>query len=311
MAKRVRVTPTRRDEFDEDTRYERHVMDVLFDAMASFEGREVQGSRVDLRKPGAVIVEASGGISLRRDPRPDMVALLRPLVAGAAFKTIDHVVELAKEVRCGPSGRLFFTAKIRFVGASEFALPPPLDGDSAMAQRVARLYVALQDVRHSVVHRRVGHHPDGTVVPYDEGGGSLSPVTPQELDALVHLASGIAAAVVNGTVDERQSNALRWHLDQLARLHRLGSLNAERHQATPRPILALLNVEGGRLFPDVEAVSSYVAKAAPSSFTPVTFRSEEGFSVTTTLRVLPDATEGFLPDSPPAWVDRVTFPHEG
>ena len=84
------LTPTRRDEFDEDTGYERSVLDSLFEAKAQTEGREIEGAYVDLRGPSTVIADA-GVVRLGAADAPRTLPSADPFVAGCAAGAGQHV----------------------------------------------------------------------------------------------------------------------------------------------------------------------------------------------------------------------------
>ena len=306
------LTPTRRDEFDEDTGYERSVLDGLFEAKAQTQSREIEGIYVDLRGTSTVIAE-TGGASLGGSRRTADVALLRPLAFGAAFKVLDLVVELAHEQVYGPLNRITFNKKMTFVAASGFALPQPFDHDRALAQRAGRLYTALEDGRHSVAHRRLAVGLGGSVIPTDQQGNPCRPITPVEVDALAYLSSGLADAIVAGVMQGEQAlNALYWHVDRLGGVHKLPNLGAEEHRPVTRPILANLARQGERLLPDVNRVRAFAESQGEHAqgFAQVCFESADGWSVTTTLRRVPAVCEAFVPDAPPLWVDEVLTPEK-
>jgi hypothetical protein len=142
-------------DFAEDTDLERFALDRL------------GPHRVRLGEPGAVyhdeanpkgggrgmsivvgIADSLGGAS-----REELRESLRPLGFAAAYKVLDMLVEHVLKAN-GATALRRFDQKTTALAQRPAALPVPLDCRPDLWDRLARVYVALQDARPAVTHRR-------------------------------------------------------------------------------------------------------------------------------------------------------------
>lgn len=120
-----------------------------------------------------------------------------------------------------------------------------MDGHLEWWDRISRLYVAFEQHRHAVVHRRVIVAVDGSLTGHDSAGGPLRPVSLGEQDAWLRLAFALADVVAAGCTDARTINGINWALDQLVSVHGLRELEAVGPPETITEVVDDLGFLGG------------------------------------------------------------------
>jgi hypothetical protein len=222
-----------RHDFRDDTPYERLVLETIVDPNkappgAVFATNDIRGTGPKSFGRGMHVSAGSGAVE-------SFAARFRPLAFGAAYKILDLMVEMTMRLNgepC-PGGRWTFTQKIAFIGRGTPAhLPSSLDLAPDLWLRTTRLYVAFEEHRHSVVHRRTRVEANGDVTGSDRAGHPLAPVSVLEQDALSRLAAALAVALIQANASQRQLNMIGWSLDALQRHHGCGVLGATPPPAT-------------------------------------------------------------------------------
>ena len=234
-----------RHEFDDDTGYERLVLERILEPTDPPPGLRVATD--DIRGGGPVSMGRQTYDSLCADVLERFAAQFRPLAFGAAYKILDFAVEMTMQLNgIQPAGGRGwpFSTKVAFAASSApTLLPAPLDTAREYWIRAARLYVGLEEYRHALMHRRTHVAPNGDLAGTDRVGAALSQIAVAELDALSRFATLLADALIHGTADKRQLNAMAWQLDLLEALHRCGLLGAAQPPAAIRVVID--NVDAG------------------------------------------------------------------
>jgi hypothetical protein len=244
--------PTSLTEFEDDTAFERYVLDRATPLMP--------------KSPGTSVIELgefnSAGVSVGVQPAMVRVGLtdsggsagdqltaddIRPLIFGAAWKVLDQLIELALE-QAGVSHDRKLDYSIKFkVGeaANGNVMPvPPFDGRSDLWLPVIMTYASTEVLRNSLTHRRlIVDQATGDIngVPRP-GEPAPAALTVAEQSAFCRVAVGAAEAVVNGQLPARRADQLSWTLDQLTSHHGQPSFGASAAQGVipavivrPRP----------------------------------------------------------------------------
>lgn len=101
--------------------------------------------------------------------------------------------------------------------------------------RLLGSYTGLEEVRHSLVHRRASLNEGGVLVGTDRQGKTLPEMTQGEQFAFCRAVSCMLQALDQRTLAGRDRNELLFQFDQLCRWHRLPTTGAyERIYPTPQ-----------------------------------------------------------------------------
>jgi len=223
--------PTTIAELEDDTAFERFVLDRAFPLMPSSEGA---ASTIDLGTLGSIsasvtpqTAQATVAVSMTDHigaPTGLPINAVRPLIFGAAWKVLDLLVELALELAGVPhsyGNRYTIDQKARLAASGGVPQLPPLDNDAAAWARIMLLYMATKDLRHSLVHRQIVVDPrDGTMSPMPAPGQPTAVgLTAEEQAAFCRLAGSTVNAVIVRAISTRHASQLRWNLDILGAHH--------------------------------------------------------------------------------------------
>lgn len=207
-------------ELDEATQFERFAIEAGL-AQVRPAGHNAPNV-IDIRDSGTTGIRANFFESMSESATNDLRATLRPLVLGAALKTIDLIVEFAlnNDSSVVPKPlRWTFVAKYAQAHALKGTCLP-LSADQALWGTVLALYVATEDLRHSLVHRRAQvDSVTGAVTPSDKTGNPLSPWSVDQQDAVCRVAFHCADAAIAGTLSARMLDYVRSQLDVVAGHH--------------------------------------------------------------------------------------------
>jgi hypothetical protein len=232
--------PTSLTEFEDDTAFERYVLDRATPLMP--------------KSPGTSVIELgesnSAGVSVGVQPAMVHVGLtdsgglagdqltaddIRPLIFGAAWKVLDQLIELALE-QAGVSHDRKWDYSIKYkVGEAangNVMLVPPFDGRPDLWLPVIMTYASTEVLRNSLTHRRlIVDQATGDIngVPRP-GEPAPTAITVGEQSAFCRVAVGAAGAVINGQLPARRADQLSWTLDQLTSHHRQPSFGASPAQ---------------------------------------------------------------------------------
>jgi hypothetical protein len=157
-----------------------------------------------------------------------------------------------------------FDQKTAALAQRPATLPVPLDGRPDLWDRLAAVYVALQDARHAVTHRRAQIGPAGELQVYDNTRRLTDTLSTTELRAFAAAVHALAEAVIDGDSDPRRANIVAWHLNALGPRHALPPLVATDPDAGRRPLIKdLIPLPDGRLRLDVARVREIASGQPP------------------------------------------------
>jgi hypothetical protein len=251
-----------RTDFDEDTAFERFVLDRL----GTHRVRPLEPSSIhDLRsnaiaiKLGSAIEGAAGREQLRRD--------LEPLSFGAAFKVLDLLVEhvIRDNVQSAPAKITFRWKQNWLAKGRPKRLPAPLRQRPALWDRLVALYVELDEVRHAVVHRRARITNTGALEAYENNRQLVATLTREEVAAFIGAIHACAELVIGGKDDKRRAGMVGAYLNRLQHVHKRRRLARGSTDGVARlMIMDLVERPNGQLGLDVASAEAAVAGQTPS-----------------------------------------------
>lgn len=312
----MQLTPETRAALAESTAFERFALEAATPAHDS----GMTAATVDLRRnPGVVQVQVGVrvGVSVvesagRATSTP--ASTLRPLLFGAAFKVLDLMLEAALEAaNLTPRrpARWTIAEKIKHAQRGAGQLPPITDVAPEVWTRLCGLYVAFEQVRHSLVHRTA--HVDGTdgsLSGVDDQQGPLRPVSTGEQEQFCRLAVEVREAVLAGVLAPRSQRRISWRLNELAAQHGDALLV---DAAAPHPVVRVIGDltarPNGLWCIDVAGPLAQARGicAAASEFDGVFYAHRSGTTRTFRCRLeeAPDEAEVDLA-APPEWLREIT-----
>ncbi len=288
--------------FAEDTDFERLVLGLLgthrVPPAAPNAVYDIRGTRREIR---IRLDEAMGGAH----PREELRQSLRPLGFGAAYKTLDMLIEHVLRANGAPAGRLTFATKTGRLASRPAGIPVPLDARPELWDRIALVYERLQDARHAVTHRRAQAAANGDLEIYDDQRREIDIVTRDEITSFAAAVHAISELVINASDDSRLANTVAWHLNALHSRHGLTQLQATDPNAGRRVLQAeLASLSGGRLRFDVaQARETIEHQPAPMFWDLELYAGGHKFvGRWDEVPVNNEATYEFEPASPPPWL---------
>jgi hypothetical protein len=302
--------PTTVSEFEDDTGFERLILDRATPLLP----RSENGSVIDLRSVGStgtdvtpVTVSISAGDSSRSPNDELSMDDLRPFIFGAAWKVLDFLVELSFEMNDVPPdrrGREYTIAKKAGEAARGLVDPvAPFDSHAPLWSRLLHVYSSTKELRHSLVHRRFKVDPDtGEVTGEPRPGESARPLTAAEQTDFCRAAQGVAQAVIDRTLSTRRANQLGWSLDQLSAHHGQPLLGTEAvHGVIPTVLVSAGNLH------EITVVSSEILAHAQQAVGGVSHFDlmlclPDGRLLTGALEDAPRQPVTFQVDEPPTWL---------
>jgi hypothetical protein len=151
---------------------------------------------------------------------------IRPLLFGAAWKVLDLLVETQLHqagVKTDTKyGTYNISTKAKAARAGTVNPPSPFDSHPDLWDRLCGIYSTTDELRNSLTHRGVSVDPTtGNMTEVLPPGFSHTPqsLTAQEQAAFCSFTIGAAKAVITGSARQRQTDQLRWLLDQLTAKH--------------------------------------------------------------------------------------------
>lgn len=135
-------------EFSDDTDFERFVLERL------------GARRIQILEPKYIHEEGNIvgilGVAMEGNKAlTDLKESLRPLAFGAAYKVLDMLIEHVMRDNKVQNKRMSFSDKSRFLSQpAKRKLPFPLTSEMDLWDRLGILYVAFQEARYAVTHRR-------------------------------------------------------------------------------------------------------------------------------------------------------------
>jgi len=250
-------------DFENDTDLERFALDLL-----GLHRVRVGKPRTCVHAEASPAVSGSAHLTLGvaeavERAREELRQSLRPLGFGAAYKILDMLVEHVLLANGVAARGLRFAEKnveLRKLGKrSLINLPVPLAGRPDLWERIAEVYLALQDARHAVTHRPAKATPCGDL-DYEDKNGPTATISSAELAAFAKAVDALAKAVIDVDSDPRLLNIVAWNLNTLGSRHRLPSLPATDPDAGWwRLIMDLIPLDGSLVQFDLARAREIVA----------------------------------------------------
>jgi hypothetical protein len=236
----------------------------------------------------------------------ELRASLRPLSFGAAYKVLDLLVEHVLRANGNTAQRLWFSDRRAALNSRPTKLPTPLDAYPDIGDRVAALYVELEDARHAVTHRRAPANADGDLDIYDRGAQLTDTLTGAEIHAFVATVHGVAEAVIEAEDDERRVKIIGAYLNALASRHRLSAVEAIDPGAATRLLrIDVTPLSDSLVSLDLARIRETVAGQTPS-FWNIEVYGDDGRVFVGRWDDVPNRDEAdmveFHPDALPAWL---------
>ncbi|WP_157117492.1 hypothetical protein [Nocardia vaccinii] len=196
--------PTSIAEFDNETAYERYVLQHTASFVPKVDGRNIielgDGGTISanihvppaqvrvLANDGTQSYDGSDGVDLR---------VVRAMIFGAAWKVLDLLVELS--LNQGPGARNRYRIEFKTQQATGGNVSPltPFGTMADVWDRVMASYVATTAMRHSLVHRRLEvDQTTGTMTATsDPNDPPVLPMTADEQVTFCRVADGVAQAL--------------------------------------------------------------------------------------------------------------------
>ncbi|WP_040700135.1 hypothetical protein [Nocardia vinacea] len=308
--------PTSIAEFEDETAYERYVLEHTASFFPKVDGRSiielgdggttsanvhVPPARVRvLVNDGTQSYDGSDGVDLR---------VVRAMIFGAAWKVLDLLVELS--LNQGPAAKNRYRIEFKTQQATDGNVSPlaPLSTMPDVWNRVMMSYVATTALRHSLVHRclEVDRTTGTMTATSDPRDPPALPMTADEQVAFCRIADGVAQAVITGKLAPRQEDSVRWLLDQLVAHHGkdLYGVTAKDGlvpEVIIRPTLGATN----DVTIDFASVRQRALHAVGGvSYYDLRIHLPNGWILATPLEDAPDGRLTFSIDQLPAWLRRM------
>jgi hypothetical protein len=252
-------------DFADDTDFERFVVGRLGThrvRVPDEPGRIVHLERHP--RGGGKTIEASGGVSMGGRGVEEFRASLQPVGFGAAYKILDMLVEHVLRGNGVAANRMSFTRKNALVAGRPGTLPRPLDSHPDAWDAMAKLYVAFQEARHAVTHRKALASTVGDLEVYDDQRQLTDTVSVDEIAAFAAAIHIVAELIIEGADDDRRIHMVGWHLNKLCVRHGLPALSATDPPAGRSVLKAHLTEVDGSLRFDVAEAREAIAQQGSS-----------------------------------------------
>lgn len=290
-------------EFDLDSRLER---DLLRRALPLVPTGSSEANQSTLDQATNTAHHAATAVSILGATPTKCIELLsiRPLLIGAAWKTLDLLLETAlglSGVLSGSSQRTTIARK-QSLARQHAARPAAIDSPTWAA--LCEVYAATVDLRHSLVHRRAHVNASDELIGVDEHGNPLAPVTPQEQEAFARAAQLAAELVTSTPPDSRTHADLERQLITLSRHHAVNLATVTLADVPPRwtVIVDPHPQVAGAYQLDLKLLRSRVGGVTNVDVI-VQFRDRPGQELAGRLEIAPvDDAVLIDPNRPPAWL---------
>jgi hypothetical protein len=292
-------------DFEDATAFERYALDSASNLVPA-----VGTASVDLR--GTSRTFASGfNDDLTLGGRQQLLADLRPLLFGAAWKVLDLLVELALrgagEQPDRQHGTEWTIERKKALAFQHSGVCPPLSSEATLWKALCDLYVSTLETRHSLVHRWIRVDPgSGDITGTDRNGASFPTFTAEHQEAFIQVARAAAASVISGSLSPRQRDTLLWQLARLQGHHGHQALGGVEPGLVPR-LIADVQRQGTDWIMDVPSLLQQ-ARAAFSQAEQfdVELHVPDGSDIVYEgeLETAPQRPQVIDPASPPPWLKR-------
>lgn len=308
--------PSTVSEFEDDTAFERLVLDRATPLLPTAQARSV----IDLRQTGHTSVAVQPGTigarvniflsdSAGSPSSPLTVEDLRPLIFGAAWKVLDLLVEVALHSAgiCPRDGQRYgIDEKSGKAGGGVVPAVAPFDARADIWLRLMRTYWSTTELRHALVHRQVKINPgtgEMNAVPEQEKP-IPQPLTASEQIAFCRTVQGAAEAVISGALSARRRRPLLWVLDQLIAHHKQLPFGAARIEGVIPTVLAGADsVSHDEVAVNVPAIFAKARQAVGGvSFYDLQIYLPDGRILMGALEEAPRRSVTFPVEQPPSWL---------
>ena len=232
--------PSSLTEFEDDTAFERYVLDRAMPLLPRSQGTSVielgefnsAGVSVGVQPAMAYVGLTDSGGSAGDQLSADDI---RPFFFGAAWKVLDQLIELALEQASVLHDRNSdYSIKFKVGKAASGSVTPvsPFDRRPDLWSPTIITYASTHVLRHSLTHRRLIVDPatgDINGVPRP-GEPAPTALTVAEQSAFCRVAVGAAQAIIDRQLPTRRADQLSWTLDQLSSHHGQPSFGASPAQ---------------------------------------------------------------------------------
>ncbi|MGF0173225.1 hypothetical protein ACQF36_22800 [Streptomyces sp. Marseille-Q5077] len=302
--------PTNLQEFEDDTGFERLILDRVTPLLPQSEASSVLDLDANSLRATPTVAMASSdstsglpGADLKFDD-------VRPLFVGAAWKVLDLLIEFGLEqagVAANQGKRFTFGFKVQRARAGSVQPVAPFDRHPDLWLRLAHTYASTEELRNSLVHRRYTVDQltgDLQGSPREPGGAVPRSLSKDEQTALCQAAIGAADVVIRGDMPTRRVEQLRWVLDLLVSHHAqptLGSSSA--HALIPVLRLRLAPESSNELTLDAGGIrTSAQAAYADATYFDLEVLLPDGRVLAAPLEDVPNRPVTFSIDSLPGWI---------
>lgn len=210
-------------QFEQDSGFERYILDEIAPALSIIPGLLIVDYREEDRATPRVHASV-GGMPARAQAYINGEAAkvdVTPMIFGVAWKTLDLVVD-------GVLGPKQNGAPLSIEAKCKTALtgngprrPNPFSNEMGIWKRCMHLYGNTMDLRHSIVHREVIQHQDGSIeaTPNPNRNHPPTVMTREQLGCFFRVVQGFASALVNESLPTAEKENLLFLLDQLQAQH--------------------------------------------------------------------------------------------
>lgn len=244
-------------DFEEATAFELYVLERLLPAI-----EQHKGACIDLRDSKTI---PALGISIGSDLSGAGVEQLKdelaPLLFGAGWKVLDLLVEFAlKRAGVIPKKHYWMIEEKQKHVENGLGDRSILECSQEVWEALLRVYAATVEHRHCLVHRTIKVDVGtGTMEGIDKTQKPLRPLTRNHQAALAKVATLAARGVLEGGIDQRDEDYLKYQLDQLIEHTGLTAFGVGGTSA-PATIKLKLDKEDGVFFLDMSGVMETARK---------------------------------------------------
>jgi hypothetical protein len=290
-------------DLDDDTAFERLFLATAF-PLADTAAWEAAGSYdvvTDLAQ-----VQISVHEYLGTTPESAVALLgIQPLAFGASWKALDILLEYALAAAgYGPKNARRWTIAEKVAKARQgLGRAEPLTNDQTVWRALLHVYAETEQVRHSLVHRRVTKRQDGALVGTNAQGSPLPGLTLAEQEACCSVVQRAVDAVIRGSISPRERSDLAWNLDRLSAVHRQALIGGRQVTAVRR-FAVNVSAELGRFEIDGTHLKQRLAQTTTGQWIEVHFQAGAEGSLLADLDDIPDGQQSVSLTAPPNWARR-------
>lgn len=243
---------TTQEQFEESTSFELYVLERVCPAI-----EEHRGASIDLRGSNiGATVSFAFNESFSAAAIEQLKFELMPLLFGAAWKVFDLLLEFALDSagECPDRDRWSIAEKQRRALAGQIG-NGVVGCSTAVWAALLRVYASTVEHRHSLVHRIAKVDTDtGVLEGVDKSGQLLLPLSRAHQVALATMAGLVARSVLDGGMDSRCEDHLKYQLNCLTAHTGLPRFSAIGGVSAPAAILVTLKQENGEIVLDMSTV---------------------------------------------------------